>query len=237
MRPWSLFFTFFIFVAASPGRRSGRTEALWEAAQRGSLGEAVAGLLNLSEGDAVELSGARFEAATKRVHELIMSKLAEAERRGNVKEFSAASAIYREVLANAYDFLDQTFIKYCEDQLATTTFREAIVGNVTWEVLAAVLESTGRTTDFNYHLAVANIANKVHMDELPYVVKFHMPHVASTPTLAHFGHVSILVSFLLHASMSSLRPCWMASIRSHWRSRMEHFGEVRNMALKYLFLI
>ena len=187
----SLLFTFFILVASSPNRNSGRVEALWNAAEHGSFLEAVAGLLRLSEGDAVEFNSARFEEATKRVHGLIIAKLAEAERRSNIKEFSASSAIYREVLANAYDFLDPLHIKYCEDQLATSIFREAIVGNVTWEILASYLESTGRTTDFNYQLAVANIANKVHMDELPYVVKFHMPHLASTPTLAHFGHVSI----------------------------------------------
>lgn len=115
---------------------------------------------------------------------------------GEQRDYSEASAILRYVLDTSKTLLDKKSLHICNSKLGQTLFREALVGNVTWETLAwhygnwSLDGELSASDRFYYDMAAANIENMKHKALVrPYVLRFHLPQHAQTPSLAHFGHV------------------------------------------------
>jgi hypothetical protein len=152
----------------------------------------------------------------------IRSLLRLADSHVEKKEFSESSTILRYVLEASSALLDQNSLRVCLSKLGQSLFREALVGNTTWDSLVwhyrnwSLTEDLSPSDQFNLNMALANVNNLHKRTEdggarmgasapRPYVLRFHLPQHAQTPSLAHFGHVYLFSPLL--SSLTLSRRC------------------------------
>jgi hypothetical protein len=122
--------------------------------------------------------------------------------------FSDASAIYEKIIDTGSVLLDNRTISVCYQLHGKSLFREAMVGNATWGKVAhtynmlSKLRPLDESEEYNYNMAKTSAkiqsleSSSTFTPQLgaprsdqPYVLYFHIPQNAQTPSVGHFGHV------------------------------------------------
>jgi hypothetical protein len=167
-------------------------------------------LLRKSSASRSESDRLRFEKIMTQVTKRIQGWLQLADGAVERKEYSEASDIMRHILDTSHQILDKNSLNVCHNKLAQSLFREALVGNVTWEALSwhygnwSLSGELSPSDQFTFDMALANVKNlqqsKSERDGAtrPYVLRFHLPQHCQTPSLAHFGHVGSPSPFSSH---------------------------------------
>ncbi len=180
-----------------------RLKLLWKNAETKSLITAAEAMQELFQYEYDTKESIRFQQINQRVGMLLMNELSQAENLSNNKQFYEASLIYRVILDKMSNMLGEHLI-YCQNQLVETVYRLCLGGHAEWSELATILSSISQRNDYqNFLLDMAQINTEQKLanwkpkrntirqaDDLPYVLRFHLPQKYHTPTLAHFGHVS-----------------------------------------------
>lgn len=199
------YFLFIILILQINSITNKKLNKLWNDAETKDLITSTKSLKLLFSNKEDINSPERFNKLKQRISLLLTQELSKAENLSNKKQFNQSNLIYKNILLYLNDLIDSNNLKYISDQLVETTFRLALGGHVEWNELEKVLNNTPNRSpyqDYLIRMSQKNTENKnanwkpkkntyKKSDTLPYVLRYFTPQKYHTPTLAHFGHVSL----------------------------------------------